>query len=255
MHVDYIKPAVAMSAPVEKRNIAKRSNAEAFRAHLQILGAFASPKKTTPPTNATGGREFLVDAAVPCSNGVTGDCMSDLYGIPEPTTSDKVNDLGIYESGASYSQADLNTFYEDYATNVPSGTGPSLMSVNGGSAPSSQSNANFEANIDFEMAYTLIYPQQTVIYQDGTPESNSETFLDGFLDYLDGSYCSSADQNDGYQCGAGSATKVISISYTQTELAITQASQQRSCNEIMKLTMQGITFVIASGQLNYSTSP
>lgn len=84
--------------------------------------------------------------------------------------------------------------------------------------------------------------------------------MNTFLDALDGSYCSYIDPIDpvypdpnplGYQgklqCGVYKPTNVISISYGEQEDDLPTAYQTRQCNEFMKLGMQGVSVVIASG--------
>jgi tripeptidyl-peptidase-1 len=95
-----------------------------------------------------------------------------------------------------------------------------------------------------------------------------------FLDALDGSYCNysafgetgncnSPDCQDpvypdtqglgngGYQgqlqCGVYKPTNVISISYSLPEYILPAFYMQRQCNEWMKLGLQGVTVVVASG--------
>jgi Predicted protease len=85
-------------------------------------------------------------------------------------------------------------------------------------------------------------------------------FLNTFLDAIDGSYCDEISPLDpsypdpksgGYkgklQCGVYEPTNVISISYGGNEADLPIAYQQRQCNEFMKLGMQGVSVVVASG--------
>lgn len=49
---------------------------------------------------------------------------------------------------------------------IPNGTHPELFSVDGGQGPTTSLRlAGSEANLDFQMAYGLIWPQDTVLYQ------------------------------------------------------------------------------------------
>jgi len=94
-------------------------------------------------------------------------------------------------------------------------------------------------------------------------------FFNTFLDAIDGSYCEFVAFNDSspdpldppypdpskeagafkesLQCGVYNATNVISISYGGQEFDLPAAYQQRQCAEYMKLGLQGITLVFASG--------
>lgn len=94
-----------------------------------------------------------------------------------------------------------------------------------------------------------------------------EGFFNNFLDAIDGSYCSYSAFGEtgnsvldpsyphnvpgGYtgklQCGKYKPTNVISISYGGQEADLPANYQKRQCNEFMKLGMQGISIVMASG--------
>lgn len=204
-----------------------------------------------------------------------------------PTHVSDVNILGLYESGDKYSQSDLDLFYANYSSNVPQGTHPTLDSIDGGQAPvapDSEDNTG-ESDIDMAIAYSLIYPQKITLYQvddeieaftDGgfntvsTLESEHITSTDTiqFLDALDGSYCTysaygvtgnSPDVDavypdpaeGGYKgklmCGVYNPTRVISVSYGVSEIDAPLNYTKRQCNEFLKLGLQGITLVWASG--------
>lgn len=97
-----------------------------------------------------------------------------------------------------------------------------------------------------------------------------EGFLNNFLDAIDGSYCSTVDPLDPpypdpsnetgaykgqLQCGVYKPTNVISISYGGQESDLPASYQQRQCAEYMKLGMQGVSFVISSGDSGVSGRP
>jgi tripeptidyl-peptidase-1 len=126
-------------------------------------------------------------------------------------------------------------------------------------------------DLDFQVAYPIIYPQKTVLFQtdDDVYQANYtyEGFFNNFLDAIDGSYCSYSAFGEtgnsvldpsyphnvpgGYmgklQCGKYKPTNVISISYGGQEADLPASYQKRQCNEFMKLGMQGISIVMASG--------
>lgn len=228
-HVDFIKPGVTLSPPV-KRTIFGRANDLSFTQRFgnpAKSGNGTQPKAYSEPAgNATSNAiSVVIDASLSgCGSAITPPCIRPLYDIPKVTTSDSSNVLGIWETGNSYAQADLNTYFSKYATNIPSGTGPIIDKINGGSAPSSQSSAGLEADIDFEMAYPLVYPERLLVYEDSSPGAGeaTETFLTGFLDYVDGSFCTSAEKNAGYQCGVYRITRVVVSQENQTTQIHTQ---------------------------------
>lgn len=84
--------------------------------------------------------------------------------------------------------------------------------------------------------------------------------MNTFLDAIDGSYCSEISPLDptypdlhkgGFKgqlmCGNYTAPNVISISYGEAEADLPIRYQRRQCNEFMKLGMQGVSVVVASG--------
>lgn len=118
------------------------------------------PPKSPFPWFPPAGAGQLPAELQDCGRNITPACLRALYNIPSaPTQVDSVNALGIYESGDIYSQQDLNSFFAQYAPNVPQGTHPALDSIDGGEAPvapGSEFNTG-ESDIDFDIAFSLIY--------------------------------------------------------------------------------------------------
>lgn len=81
-----------------------------------------------------------------------------------------MNSLGLYETGDTYSQEDLNLFFQHFAPNVPQGTHPKLDSVDGGQAPVAPGSVwnTGESDIDMDIAFSLVYPQTVTLYQVAT---------------------------------------------------------------------------------------
>lgn len=137
-----------------------------------------------------------------------------MYNISKLDEAVEGNDLGIFELDPQrYSQEDLDEFYAKYASEVPKGTGPELASVNGGKAPTDQSHAGGEADLDFQIGIPLIYPQGSVNYQ--VVGQDRDDLFDSFLDAVDGTYCSKSNQGD---CGTFKPVPVISFSWGATEV-------------------------------------
>ena len=125
--------------------------------------------------------------------------------------------------------------------------------------------------MDFQISYPIIYPQNSILFQtdDDVYEANYtyDGFLNNFLDAIDGSYCSFSEFGEtgnspldppypdpnpggfkgGLQCGVYKPTNVISISYGGQEADLPPSYQKRQCDEFMKLGMQGVSIVVASG--------
>lgn len=191
--------------------------------------------------------------------------------------------MGLYETFDAYSQGDIDLFFEDFAPNVPQGTSPTVLSVDGGTAPVAPGDVreSGESDIDIDLAYSLIYPQKLIVYEvDDLPNSSGETnktgFLNTWLDSVDGSYCEytafgitgdspSIDATypdplpGGFkgarECGVYNLTRVVSISYGQAEINFPKRYVERQCNEFMKLGLQGHSIFVASGDYGVASFP
>ncbi|CAK7270744.1 hypothetical protein SEPCBS119000_004243 [Sporothrix epigloea] len=167
----------------------------------------------------------------------------------------------------------------DTDSEIPNGTYPISRLIDGAIADVDAKDAGDEATIDFQASMPLIYPQKTVLYQvdDERIEVNMTKggpyygFINTFFDAIDGSYCSFSafgetgncvmpdcldpsypdDAPGGYkgklQCGVYKPTNVISISYGGDEMGLPKNYQERQCVEIMKLGLQGVTVIVATG--------
>lgn len=128
-----------------------------------------------------------------CDLYITPLCITALYNISNQTRGpgDARGSIGIYEEYLAYSQPDLDLFLGDY-TDIPNGTHPTIDKIDGGVANISM--AWLEGNLDFQMTYPIVYPQEVVLYQLGDPFLYHETIITGngyaltnvFLDAIDG---------------------------------------------------------------------
>lgn len=151
-----------------------------------------------------------------------------------------------------------------YTRNIPTGTHPIHKLIDGAVAPYPVQKAGPESDLDFEISYPIIWPQNSVLFQtDSVHYQNNYTFrgfLNNFLDAIDGSYCDFISPLDphypdpapnGYKgqlmCGVYEPTNVISISYGEAEADLPISYHRRQCAEWMKLGMQGVSVVVASG--------
>lgn len=132
--------------------------------------------------------------------------------------------------------------------------------------------ATGESDLDLQISYPIIYPQNSILFQ--TDDLNYALgieggggFLNTFFDAIDGSYCTYSAFGEtgnanidpvypdplllGYegqlQCGVYKPANVISISYGEQEDDLPTNYQQRQCSEMMKLGMQGVSIILASG--------
>lgn len=207
-----------------------------------------------------------------CGDAVTLDCLRKLYNIPKETTANKKNSLGVVELNPDgwYSQIDLDMFFANYSKSLV-GRPPQRISIDG-AIPAYKRPFTFydnlgESDLDLQIAMPLTYPLNVTFYSvgDGYIGASFNTWLDA----LDASYCSFEGGDDpsidpvypdnstaepGYgnpynkteQCGGARPSHVYSVSYAALEFGFTPAYATRMCEEFMKLTLQGSTFLFAS---------
>lgn len=120
------------------------------------------------------------------------------YNIPNAYLDDSVNALGIFEDNQAYAQEDLDLYFSNYAPYVPNGTHPTNNIIDGARpvppVPVTNKYDEGEPDIDFDMAYSLIYPQKITLYQAQSIQYPNGTNVDNgvfqtLLDAIDGSYC------------------------------------------------------------------
>ncbi|KAK3678498.1 hypothetical protein LTR78_001795 [Recurvomyces mirabilis] len=283
-HVDYITPGVKSSPPLRKRSVSR--NKPVWGPSWGPGGPGRRPPQWAPPNHGPWqmppGAHGLPPDLQDCGRNITPTCIRALYDIPKAHLKDSVNALGLFEDGDFYAQSDLNAFFTQYAPNVPNGTHPIPAFIDGAKAPVAASDPTNtgESDIDMDMSYSLIYPQDVVLYQVDdsfySADYNLTGFFNTFLDALDGSYCTYnydglagdtpgvdptyPDPNPGgykgqLQCGVYAPTRVISVSYGEAEADVSARYQYRQCNEIMKLVLQGHTILLASGDYGVASFP
>lgn len=232
---------------------------------LDGLRPVAQAKATVQAvTNITG-----LTGITQCNKLITIDCLRAIYDIPVGKYNHSGNKLGIAEWADYLYLPDLKIFFENFTSpRIPSDVVPEFISIDGGK-PSNLSVAKaeevLESALDFQTAYSIIWPQQTRLYQSGDSVNvDSVGTFNIFLDALDGSYCTYQggdqpyvdpaypDPNEGgytgpLQCGGAPVSNVISVSYDQIEGALPQFYQERQCREWMKLALQGVSVIFASG--------
>ena len=195
------------------------------------------------------------------------------------------NEIGIFEDGDYYEQADLDLTFAAIAPYVPQGTHPILDGIDGGTAPlvidGVTEVGGGESLLDMSIIFPLIHPQQAVLFQvdDLKEVESTQGFGNTFLDALDASYCTfeGGDDpnldpkypdtapnpaNESYlpegtwdqpeMCGAYKPTNVISVSYGLGEDTFSYFYENRQCMEYMKLGLQGVTVVYSSGDSGVS---
>ncbi|KAK4495322.1 hypothetical protein PRZ48_013653 [Zasmidium cellare] len=280
-HVDYITPGVKLSPPMQK-SVLKRDrggwgsggwgpghwgpggwNGRGGYPHHHWGGHPPSRPPYTGPWNPPPGAGQLPEDLRTCGLNITPACIRALYDVPFPRETVKSGVIGIYEENSlsSYSQEDLNLYFQQFAPYVPQGTEPTVISVNGGVAPVPQDSRqnSGEADIDLDMVYGLLGPVDITYYEVATPQNaptdSVGSSFDPFLFAVDGSYCTENASAAGFQCGGAPLASIVSFSYGESEIGDGQAAVERTCNEFMKLSLQGHTFLFSSGDAGVAQIP
>jgi tripeptidyl-peptidase-1 len=144
-HVDFIMPTIQL---------------DGLRPVAQARATIQAPVNITGLTGLTS-----------CATLITIDCLRAIYGIPIGKYNHTGNQLGIAEWADYLYLPDLKTFFQNFTSpKIPSYVVPEFISIDGGK-PSNLSVALasevIESALDFQTAYSIIWPQQTRLYQSG----------------------------------------------------------------------------------------
>ncbi|KAB8273776.1 peptidase S8/S53 domain-containing protein [Aspergillus minisclerotigenes] len=265
-HIDYVHPGVNLNPSSGKPSSIRRRGAASKKTKVPARGARPIQQHDVKGLNVTN-----------CDQLITPDCIRALYKIPSARAAPQPNNsLGIFEEGDYYAQEDLDLFFKTFAKNIPQGTHPIPAFIDGAEAPVPVTKAGGESDLDFELAYPIVHPQSITLYQtdDANWASNTTGFLNTFLDALDGSYCTYCAYGEcgndpsldpvypddaGYEgqlmCGVFKPTNVISVSYGEQENDLPANYQQRQCMEFLKLGLQGVSVLFASGDNGVAGPP
>ncbi|KAI0872551.1 peptidase S8/S53 domain-containing protein [Hypoxylon argillaceum] len=251
---------------------------EHVQQHIDFVMPTVQLDGLKPIANTNHGRDAMAIipggaslGSLPCGSLITIECLRKLYKFPVGKTAAKGNEIGIAEWADYLYEPDLPIFFKNFTTpQIPLDTKPEFVSIDGGltaNLTTIATGSGVEAALDVQSVYSIIHPQGVRYYQvgDGINVDSVGTF-NIFLDALDESYCTYEggdqpyvdpaypDPNDnelGYQgplqCGGAPKSNVISVSYGQIEGALPYFYQVRQCNEWLKLGLQGVSVIYASG--------
>ena len=235
---------------------------EGLKPNLKIVDAMA--RKFGPDGVGLG--------SLPCGVLTTIDCLRKLYNFGHGNTSAAGNEIGIAEWADYLVTPDLPIFFKNFTRpQIPASTRPEFISIDGGKRYNSSTinlGEGVESNLDVQNAWSIVYPQKLRLYQfgDGVNVDSVGTF-NIMLDALDASYCNYQGGDAPYvdpiypdpnvpnenaytgplQCGGVPVSNVFSVSYGQIEGALPVFYQERQCREWMKLGLQGVSVLFASG--------
>lgn len=248
--VDYILPAYSDTTLAPRR----ANQRVARRQHIS-----RQTNSTLPGTNSTTPRK------VDCFKYMSPECLRLLYNMP-PLSAGQIshpeNSFGVFQlAWQTWLEEDLDAFFYEFAPPLV-GARPAILAVNGGYRQRDHqiSAFNLEPNLDFEYAMSLAHPLPVGNIQVGgiTQAGNTNMMLAAF----DGEYCETGIDAEfdaivsqpgdphpynGTDCGTLQPPRVISISAAWNEANFSHAYVQRQCEEYLKLGLQGVTVIVASG--------
>ncbi|ORY58836.1 putative protease S8 tripeptidyl peptidase I [Pseudomassariella vexata] len=273
-HIDYITPGTRLMAPVEgdtDLKLKKRVDRQVNRQKPQWMAEQVYKQLSKNASDLSH-----------CDQAITPACVKALYKIPPGHLADPTNSLGIFEAELQFwHQVDLDLFYANFTPSIPQRTHPINYEIDG-APPVTTRYYPYPDMLDLMLAYPIVYPQTITVwnvddlhYQ--TWENDTYTWgFNGLLDAIDGSYCtysaygetgdapgidptypdpSPGGYNGTLQCGIYKPPNVFSFSYGGQEADVPIAYQKRQCHEFLKLGLQGVSFLFASGDLGVSNYP
>jgi tripeptidyl-peptidase I len=281
-HIDYITPGVKLSAALRKKSVSPRA----------LLSSSLNGNDEVIDTSLSGFQTLQegIDSTLPgslrdCAVNYTVECYRAQYHIPSNPVSLPNNSLGLFEYADVYAQEDLDLYFSTFTPFIKNGTAPELVLIDGATAPTTPDSPfnQGESLIDIDIALPIIFPQTVTVYQvDDEIQANAGVaggvagFTNTFLDAIDGSYCNSTafgitgdspgidaqypnPADGGFKgermCGLFTPTKVISVSYAQSEAELPLNYTRRNCMEWAKLGLQGVTVLVSTGNFGVGGFP
>lgn len=191
-HIDYITPGIKLLAPVED-HLSQRERAM-FHAWEEEFGASYEPMIDHSILKGEAARQRMstnISDTSTCDVAITPACVAALYKIPPTNGSAHPNNsLGIFESELQfYIQSDLDLFFSNFTGGaIPNGTHPIAANIDGGQQSTTDLYADVgEVNLDFMLAYPIVYPQNITNYQtdDLIVQANqNDTYTFGFNTFV-----------------------------------------------------------------------
>ena len=138
---------------------------------IQLEGMRPIPNllpKIAAPSPITG----LGDGIKTCANLTTILCLRALYNFGAGNTSAAGNEMGIGEWADFLYLPDLPLFFKNFTSpQIPADTVPDFISIDGGQTANytydKENESGVESALDFDTAYSIIYPQKLRLYQVG----------------------------------------------------------------------------------------
>ncbi|KAJ0124761.1 hypothetical protein J7T55_006102 [Diaporthe amygdali] len=181
-----------------------------------------------------------VNAVTGCSSNINPTCLSNLYSF----SSAKNYNTGLFGIAGFLEEyaiaSDLKTFLSKYAVEGNTAQSFSCVGVNGGSCPTSASQAGTEANLDVQYGRGIAESIPINYYSTagrgqwvGSGTNTNEPYVE-FLEYLLG-------------LDASALPNTLSISYGDDEQTVPDSYATNACNLFSQLGARGVSVLVASG--------
>ena len=157
-HVDLIMPTVHFDVKI-RPEYEERSRMQKRKFNPGTPGDPWKPKQgkiiSTPGGPSTEAAQPQVSFTLAnCNQYITPDCLRALYNFPNGTLAK--SSYGIVEyTPQAYLQGDLNLFYSNLARQIPSGTAPTLDSIDGGVDQTTTQGFNYNGESDLDLEYAI----------------------------------------------------------------------------------------------------
>lgn len=149
-------------------------------------------------------------------------CLKAIYNISTLTTAQPNNTIGIWGAlDQVFSQVDHDMWYTWKAPQIPHGTIPFYKALNAGPLPSAPVGSGIEAELDVQVAYGIVWPQQVTFWLVGHGDDSDNSLYGVWEEAIDGDYCKANPGIDPHdECGTRTPTNIMSSSYGYTECFI-----------------------------------
>ena len=158
-HINFISPGVGLGVSTPRPN--KRNE-------LRRRGDSSCPP--SPGASDTSLENCWLSASPQCYNA--------LYNIPKLTDPHPNNSFGIFEVDVSYIQSDMDKFFEQVAPEIPVGTVPKQFLLNDAILSTNLTSlGQVEADLDFQVAWPLVYPQKLTLFESNLTQTQVTSIL------------------------------------------------------------------------------
>ncbi|KAM5543738.1 hypothetical protein V8D89_002355 [Ganoderma adspersum] len=209
----------------------------ALKDHIDLIHpttAFPEAIKTTGLTKRAIHEPILPRAAdSQCANGTTPACLQKLYNIPTTPATNSSNTIAVTGRIGNYAHYNwLQSFLQNYRTDMDSATNFTVTSVDGGqNSQTGPSVSEGELDIQYTVGIATNVPVDYVVIGRNWTDDG----LNGYLDEIN------------YLLSLEHPPQVLSTSYGYAETSMSYALTDKLCKAYAQLGARGVSILFASG--------